>query len=280
MSHQRIEDRAVLAKPDKLTMKQERFARHYVEHGSVVEAYIHAYDVERTTNRNSLRATSFNVLNNPKVRARVAVLQAASSERTITSNADLIASLESIVDADIQEAVTLSVNACRYCHGISNRYQWRDEVEYYDACAKAIDAGEKTPDNNGGYGFRNDREPNGDCLHCHGVGIPRVRFSNLADVSPGVRKLFKGIELFPDGSVKRVHFYDQSALRVELHRLKGMHIERSISVSARVEVPALKDLSHEQALDFLESLKPTAAPDASSVVLDVTAAPAPVSTSR
>lgn len=45
-----------LVKPDGISQKQENFARHYVAHGSVVEAYVHAYDVAPTTNRNSLRA--------------------------------------------------------------------------------------------------------------------------------------------------------------------------------------------------------------------------------
>ena len=79
-----------LMKPDDMTQKQERFAQHYVAHGSVIEAYCHAYAVAPTTNRNSLRSTAYNVLNNPKVRARVAALQAVVSERTVMTTAELI----------------------------------------------------------------------------------------------------------------------------------------------------------------------------------------------
>ena len=50
------------------------------------------------------------------------------------------------------------------------------------------------------------------------------------------------------------------AARIELHRLKGMHVDRSINVTAHVPVPKLKDMSPAEALDYLESLRPTRPP--------------------
>ena len=47
--------------------------------------------------------------------------------------------------------------------------------------------------------------------------------------APGARRLLRGIELFPDGSVKRLLLHDQTALRIELHKLRGLHVDRSVS---------------------------------------------------
>lgn len=246
-----------LVKPDGLSQKQENFARHYVAHGSVVEAYVHAYDVAVTTNRNSLRSTAYNVLNNPKVRARVAALQAATNAQAVMSTAELIADLEAMATADVSEVIALTVGACRHCWGEGHRYMWRDELEYARACDEAMAAAKPLPDMAGGFGYRSDRDPHDQCSQCDGAGLHRVRFTSTDQLSPAARKLLKSVELFPDGSLKRLHLHDQLAVRMELHRVKGMHVDRSISVNAHVTVPPLKEMTAEQALDFLESLKPT-----------------------
>ena len=248
---------AVLVKPDGLTPQQENFARYYAEHGNAISAYKFAYAVTPTTNRNSLRASSYNILNNDKVRARVAALQAAMSERAVVSTAELIADLEALCSADVNEIMSLTIGACRHCWGINGGYQWRDAVELGRACDEAMAAGKPLPSMAGGFGYRSDCEPNPECSMCDGAGQQRVRFTSTAELSPAARKLFKGVELYGDGSVKKVLLHDQLAVRMELHRIKGMHIERSMSVTAHVNVPALKDMTNEQALDFLESLRPT-----------------------
>jgi len=257
MTHDLPTNNLLLVKPDGLSQKMENFARHYVAHGSVVEAYVHAYDVAATTNRNSLRATSYNVLNNPKVRARVAALQAATNAHAVMSTAELIADLEAMATADISEVIALTVGACRHCWGDGHRYQWRDEFEYARAFDEALAATKPLPDVAGGFGYRSDREPHAECSQCDGAGMHRVRFTSTDQLSPAARKLLKSVELFPDGSLKRLHLHDQLAVRMELHRVKGMHVDRSMSVTAHVNVPAPKDFTPEQALDFLESLRPT-----------------------
>lgn len=246
-----------LVKPDGISQKQENFARHYVTHGSVVEAYVHAYDVAPTTNRNSLRATAYNVLNNPKVRARVAALQAATNAHAVMSTAELIADLEAMATADVSEVIALTVGACRHCWGEGHRYQWRDELEYARACDEALAAVKPLPNMAGGFGYRSDRQPHTECSACDGAGMQRVRFTSTDQLSPAARKLLKSVELFPDGSLKRLHMHDQLAVRMELHRVKGMHVDRSMSVTAHVNVPSAKEFTPEQALDFLESLRPT-----------------------
>jgi phage terminase small subunit len=242
--------------PSGLTQRQENFARRFAECGVAIEAYASAYDVGSNTNRHTTRVNAYRLLRHPAVTARVRQLQEAANEHSLRSTASLIRELEDMTEADINELLSLSVGACRHCWGEAGGYQWRDDLEYAKAADAAIAAGKPLPDLSGGLGYKYDREPNSECPECDGTGVNRVRFTNTADVSPGARRLFKGIEMYPDGNVKKLLLHDQMAARIELHKLRGMHVDRSLNITAHMNVPTLKDMSHEQALDFLDSLKP------------------------
>lgn len=60
--------------PEKLTSKQEAFARHYAQHGCASSAYRHAYDHARMSDK-SIWENASRVLKNSKVTARVHELQ-------------------------------------------------------------------------------------------------------------------------------------------------------------------------------------------------------------
>jgi hypothetical protein len=245
----------VPAKPTGLTQRQENFARLFVETGVAVDAYLGAYRAERTS-RASARVEAWRLLRKPAVAARVQELQDAVADRSTRSTAALIRDLEEMVDADPNELARIAVSCCRHCHGQGGGYQWRDAQELAQAMERYLaTAGtpkpEPAPDASGGYGFDLGNEPNPDCLHCGGAGIPRVVFNSSTDVSLGARRLLRGIELFPDGSLKRVLLHDQAALRIELHKLRGLHIERSESRSLTVSatVAANVDVSAEAILE-------------------------------
>jgi hypothetical protein len=205
-----------------LTVRQEAFCRLYAATGVASESYTAAFDA---TSRAAARVNACRLLRNPKVVDRVRQLQDAAASRSVRSTAALIRELEEMVDADIGELVRLDVASCEAC--------WPS-------------------------GTDRSQEPNPDCTGCHGTGEPRVKFTSSADASPGARRLLRGIELFPNGNVKRVLLHDQMAARIELHRLRGLHVERSINLNVHTQGPALKDMSREEQLAFLESLKPTA----------------------
>jgi hypothetical protein len=238
-------------KPSDLTGRQESFARLYAETGVALEAYSTAYDCENSS-RATIRVNAFRLLRNPKVAARVRALQEAAAERSLRSTAALIHDLEDMVECDPNELVRLDVGPCRHCHGRDGGYQYRDLAEYLDAMTQALNDNAPLPSDVGGYGYRMDAEANPACNHCGGAGVPRVVFNSTADASLGARKLLRGIELFPDGSVKRVLLHDQAALRIELHRLRGLHIERSESrsLSITAHVPAPADMSPQALLEL------------------------------
>lgn len=244
-----------------LSPKQEAFAQHYVEFGSLLDAYRSAYSVS-TTNPHTARNNGYKVLNHPRVAARIRELRGALCERSLMSTGELIADLEAMVTADVNELMSIDYANCRRCHGTAHSYQWRDEAEHTVALAQYLDSQGSPrplpePDNSGGYGFDPHRAPHPDCPHCEGQGVQRVRIANTADVSPGARKLYRGVELYESGQVKRILLNDPMSARIELHRLRGMHVDRSVSVNVNANIPQLKDMSQEQALDFLESLRPT-----------------------
>ena len=100
-----------------------------------------------------MRANAYRLLRNPKVARRVRDLQQAAASRTMMSTAELIADLEAMATADVNEIMSLTVGACRYCWGNGGRYQWRDETELALAQSVASDDA-ATPDASGGLGYR------------------------------------------------------------------------------------------------------------------------------
>ncbi len=208
-----------------MTSRQEVFARGYAEGLPAIDAYLSAF--ETTSSRGAARVSAFRLLRNPKVAARVKQLQEAAAKRSTRSAEALIAELEEMVEADIGELVRLDMRACAQC--------WSE-----------------------GEGEGAGRDPNPDCIGCDGAGEPKVRFASTSDVSPGARRLLRGIELFPDGRVKRVLLHSQLEARIELHRLKGMHIDRSVSLNLNATVkPLPRGMSIEEALALMESVCPT-----------------------
>jgi phage terminase small subunit len=238
----------------KLTGRQENFARIYAETGVPLDAYATAYDCEGSS-RATVRVNAFRLLRNPRVATRIRELQDAAAERSLRSTAALIHDLEAIVDTDPNELVRLDVGPCRHCHGVGGQYQWRDLAEYLDAMTQAVDEDKPMPSDAGGYGYRMDAQANPECNECGGAGKPHVVFNSTADVSPGARKLLRGIELFPDGTVKRVLLHDQMAARIELHRLRGLHVDRSVSVTAHVHVEPLRDMTPAEIADLIQQQK-------------------------
>ena len=232
---------------------QERFVQEMVMQGHPGKAYIAAFGAGASSD--PARAGRA-LLRQPAVMARLHVHQHAVAAMSVKSTDTLVRELEELVDADVNELISVQHGACRYCHGVGNLYLWRDMTEYEQAVNDAILRGKPTPQLQGGVGYRFDAGPNPACTQCEGQGIKRVMLNNTDDVSPGARRLFKGVECHPDGSVKKLLLADQFAARQELHRIRGMHIDRQVSVSVTGNLPNAKEIasSPERVNDFLKSL--------------------------
>tara|TARA_R110000744_G_scaffold371480_2_gene482503 strand:- start:1085 stop:1489 length:405 start_codon:yes stop_codon:yes gene_type:complete len=82
------------AKKDRLTPKQEAFARVYVETSNASEAYRQSYNVGENTKPETVWRKACEVLANGKVGARVAELQLAAQERTLVTVESITKELE------------------------------------------------------------------------------------------------------------------------------------------------------------------------------------------
>ena len=69
----------------KLTPKQDKFARVYVETGNASEAYRQAYDVGENTKPEGIWVKGCEILKKGNVAVRVQELQAAAQERTMVT---------------------------------------------------------------------------------------------------------------------------------------------------------------------------------------------------
>ena len=88
----------------KLTLKQERFCRVYLETGNASEAYRQAYDCEgmapATVNREAAA-----LLDNPKITTRLAAARSALAEKHGVTIDWVMHQLKAIAGADIRKAV-------------------------------------------------------------------------------------------------------------------------------------------------------------------------------
>lgn len=254
-------------RPAALRPKAEAFAQRYTAHGNAARAYREAFDCSPTMKPATARQRGYELAHEPAVAARIRELyEQAAKDTTISARARMVR-LQEITEADPGEVVRTVAESCRLCHGISHQHQWRDELEYAMAVAQAVNenAGlqandpmrKPLPNDLGGYGFSPHNEPHPDCPQCHGYGLPRVVITPTDQLSPSARRLVKAVRQKPDGSIE-VMMHDALAASDQLNKMQGVYVDRSVSINANLNVPALKDMTQEQALDFLDSLKPSA----------------------
>jgi hypothetical protein len=203
-----------------LPLQEERFVAEYAISGDRVAAYLTAFPGTPTR----VRAKAGALLARPFIQARLREHQEAITKIPATkSAARMIHELEEICEADPNELIRVVVTPCLGC--------WPASIP--------------------------EDGPNDDCPACKGRGETKTILADTSKVSPGARRLYKGVELYPDGSVKKLLVHDQMQARYELHRLKGMHVERSLSVSAHMNVPQMAEVvaTPEDVEKFLDSLK-------------------------
>jgi hypothetical protein len=166
----------------------------------------------------------------PKIAARIRELRKAAAERANVSIAERMALLDAIVHADPSEVARLVSAPCPSC--------W--PTEKAQATLKTLPLPDVTA-------------PNPACPACRGKHL-RMEITPTDQLSAAGRAIFKGVRQRSDGSI-HVLLEDRQAASDQLNKMQSVYITKSIT--AHVNVPALKDMTRDEALDFLESLKPT-----------------------
>lgn len=246
---------------DLLTPKQEAFCRSYIEGGNAAKAYRQAFDVSPDASSQTIRQRAYELVHSPAVADRIRTLKAAAAEATVVSVRARMVHLQMIVDADPTELIRTVRECCRHCYSVGHHYEWRSEIEFalaLDAHLASIGSPKPLPlpDAAGGFEYRPDRAPNAACPVCSGNGELRTIVTPSDELSPSARALLKGVRHRANGEIE-IMTHCKLTASDQLNRMQSAYVERSVSINANVNVPALKNMSHDEALDFLESLRPT-----------------------
>lgn len=143
---------------------------------------------------NTAYVNATRMLRNAKVSRAITGALAERERRTEITQDAVLKMWWDIATTDVNELTEYRRLCCRYCWGFGFNYQWRDAVEFDDAVIEAKAKKQKTPNDNGGYGYDGTLDPNPDCPRCNGTGIGRAHFHDTRDLTGAARRLFAGVK--------------------------------------------------------------------------------------
>lgn len=211
---------------EKLTAKQEAFARYYVEYQNASTAYRMAYNVGWNTSPQVVWNDASRVIANPHVAVRIVEMQALAAASTIIKARDVLQAHVDVAGADANDIIRYRALCCRHCWGNGHAYQWQ-EMEWAFAAADAEeqsigDIRVKAPSDRGGFGFDPQREPNPTCPHCRGSGVHAVYVTDTDKLPPKTRRLYRGIKIGAQGQLE-VLMEDRADARKEVSKMLGAY---------------------------------------------------------
>lgn len=175
-----------------LTPRVRAFADEYLRDLNGTAAYRRVHPGAKV---NTAATESSRTLRNPKVRAYIAARRERLELEADFSKADLIRELVAVVRADPRELTQMRQVSCDHC--------WPEE--------------EREP----GKALPMWQEPNPECEHCHGEGIPRPWFADVRKLSPSAARLFQSVHVTKDGM--RINLRDQDAALEKLAKILGAY---------------------------------------------------------
>jgi len=218
--------------PSTLTPKQEAFCIAYLKSGNATEAYRLSYSVT-TKNEATHNRTAKELIDNPKIAARISALRQPAIEAAQVSAEATLREAWAIMTADPREFMEYRVGCCRHCWGKDHRFQRtagefeRYEADYTARCEKAIEDGKPVPgefDPQGGIGYDKRLEANPECPECFGEGVGRTVFKDTSKVSKAAASLFAGIKETKDGLEVKLH--DKSSAMDKMFRHMGLYNDK------------------------------------------------------
>jgi phage terminase small subunit len=207
-----------------LTGKEERFAQLFVLYNNATQAYIDAFGFEGVRQTASVLAWAVGA--RPHVVRRVREYRSAAAAATVIDFAAILEHDRAIVEGfeHVEEISRHVHEACRYCHGNNNNYQWRDFEEYLDALkrtdqenAKRTELGLREypmPRDSGGFGFNPRQDPNLFCPRCEGRGVAVTIIADTTKLSGPARAIVKGVKTTANGTEVLLHDIDKAKERL------------------------------------------------------------------
>jgi hypothetical protein len=242
-----------------LTEREERFAGHLAVYDDPAAAWIASGEVRPTTGRRSIQSQAYRMRALPHVAARIVELRnAIAANGPQATRAALVADLQACADVDVREIVTVTRHHCPACYS-SPAYA----TAWPLIAAQALDSGsvDMPPQPLSVGHFDHTREPWADCAQCRGAGVAVTHWTPFDQLSPAARRLLRGVELYGDGSLKKVVIADGSQVREQLHRtIPGFYAPAaSVQLNLHADIKPLKrGLTVEEALVMMEDFAPAA----------------------
>lgn len=213
-----------------LSPREEAFAYEVATSYNQTSSYMKVYEVdEKKVPRQHVSGRACDLAHKPNVAKRIKHYRRLAADAAVNNLADTINDWIQIAEADPNDLIKHRVGACRHCHGDGFLYQWRDEQEWAQAIASAMDAydpkkdpegnGPRLPDNLGGYGFNANIVPHEYCPKCDGRGIPYTVVADTDTLTGAARRLYAGVKVTRDGL--QVLMRDQDKARENLARVLG-----------------------------------------------------------
>lgn len=220
-----------------LTVGQARYCELYVLYQNRSRAYREAFNLPEEAQQSAF-SQGTRLGQKPAVQAYVRILQKARARSVEIDSHALVQHDLAIVEAAAHHANELTRyvwRACRYCHGVNHKYQWRDETEYSLAIASAFDAAAATgtepalPDGEGGFGFTLLLDPIRECPQCGGMGDQLAIINDTTKLEGPAAALYRGVKQGPKGAELLMHDVDKAKER--LLRVAGLIEDDMIGVA-------------------------------------------------
>lgn len=200
-----------------LNPKQRAFVREYLVDYNGTQAAIRAGYSSRTA-----AEQSSDLLRKPNIKELIVEKEQQAAAAANVSAEMVIGELATLCAADPRELVSVHRGSCRFCHSVNHDRAW-SHGEYLDAYyqAQAVDPNAPAPPLRGGIGYDFTREPNPECLECHGFGEERVIVKDTRKLSRAAAKLIAGVKKTKDGL--EIRSRDQDGALLALAKITGVY---------------------------------------------------------
>jgi hypothetical protein len=197
-----------------LTVEEEHFCCEMVRGVDTSIAFKNSFKEAINLTNTQISVKARNLMKKRHILTRVQEMRDAAARAAIFDGSKVIAEWIAIATCDVNELMQYQHVNCRHCYGAGFEYQWVNESEYARSVARAMDFKQPLPTNNGGYGFKENLEPNQHCPNCSGEGIGRAFVHDTRYLTPEAKRLYAGFKSTKDGI--EIKMRDQDAALLNL----------------------------------------------------------------
>ena len=244
---------------DELTPQKEIFIREYMLDWNATRAAIRAGFSAKSAGQ-----IGWKLLQQPKVSARIQELAAARVKRLDIKADDLTRMWAGMLEADVNEFVSLELTCCRYCYGKNHEFQhspWTLKIAKESHEKRRLQQVKAGMDDPGPFPPYEDewydptKPPNPECPNCHGRGEVQRVLKDTRQLSPAARALFMGVEQFQgDLNVKLIN---KEKIHEWLAKAVGVWKEKEQEIETKSAIPEMLDAAFNRVME--ESRRRTAA---------------------